>query len=360
MSEVVSVKDADVSGKRVLVRVDFNVPITDGKVTDDTRIKAALPTIELLRSKGAAKIILMTHLGRPEGKKEAAYDLAPVRAKLAELGFGEVELLDNLRFDPREEAGDESFAKELAAQADVYVNEAFSNSHRTHASMVGVTKLLPAYAGLNLMDEISHLTGALTPPANALAVIGGAKFETKQPLLEKLLKQYSGVLLGGALGNDLLKARGQAFGHSLISDMPVPTSIAGDERVVIGTDFVVKTYDTNAEREALFNDVRIDDMIVDIGPTTRAAWTAKIKNAPFILWNGPVGIYEQGYSDGTDAIAKAIVESGAKAVVGGGDTIAALAKVTIDPQRIFISTGGGAMLEFLTAGTLPAIEALKH
>lgn len=359
MQEIKSVANADVAGKRVLLRADFNVPIANSKVADDTRIAAVLPTIALLREKGAQSVTILTHLGRPTGPTDTSGDLTPVRARLAELvDMQGIELYENLRFNPGEESNDPAFAQKLASLGDVYVNDAFAVSHRAHASVVGITKLLPSYAGLLLEREVQHLSVALTPPPGSVALIGGAKFETKLPLLKKLLTTYSEVLLGGALGNDIIKARGLPFGSSLISSDPVPMAVASNVQLYAPIDAVVAS-SPGAERESLVSDVRADDKMIDIGPATRELWSKKIAAAPFVLWNGPVGMYENGYIDGTDALAKALVQSGARAVVGGGDTIAAVSKTTFDPQKVFISTGGGAMLEYLTHGTLPGIEALS-
>lgn len=355
-----SVRDADVAGKRVLVRAVLNVPLQDGMVTDDARVRALVPTLELLRQKGATQITVMGYLGRPGGKVVEELRVAPVRKKLSELtDMSGVEVLENLRFDPREEANDSAFAAELAAHGDVYVNDAFADSHRTYASIVGAPKLLPHYMGLHLEQEIQRLAQALTPPQGAIAIIGGAKFETKQPLLEKLLGRYSTVLLGGVLGNDVLKARGLPVGASLVSPVPVPTSLATDQRLVVATDAVVRNRDSNAERDALVVDMQATESLIDIGPATAVAWAAKIAAAPFVLWNGPMGVYEMGYTRGTDALAEAIAQGTCTAVVGGGDTLAALKKYSFDPARVFASTGGGAMLEYLVDGTLPGLEALR-
>lgn len=354
-----SLTDADVSGKRVLVRCDFDVPFEGGKVADDTRLKAAVPTIAYLKEKGAQSIILIGHAGRPEGRVVESLRMAPVAARLGELtDMTGVEVKENLRFDPREEANNPAFAGELASLADIFVNESFATAHRAHASTVGVAKLLPSYAGIHFMEEVEKLSAALVPPQDAVALIGGAKFETKSPLIEKLLASYSQVLLGGALGNDVLKARGFPFGMSLVSEVPVPTDIAGNERLLNPTDayFMGGAMDG---RSGPVTDTRVDEKIVDIGPETAMAWAKILQAAPFVLWNGPMGVYEQGYTHGTDALAGALASSSAAAVIGGGDTIAAVSKFTFDPQKIFISSGGGAMLEFLTAGTLPAIEVLK-
>ena len=357
--QIKTLNDADVSGKRVLVRCDFDVPLKDGAVVDDTRLKAALPTIAYLKEKGATEIILIGHLGRPDGKVVEDLKVAPVAASLALLtNMQGVVVKENLRFDAREEANDPSFAKELAALADVFVNESFATAHRAHASTVGVAALLPSYAGLHFAEEVEKLSAALVPPQGAIAIIGGAKFETKSPLIEKLLALYSKVLIGGALGNDILKARGFPFGASLISSVPVPEAIAGNERLLAADDAYF-TGGSMDDRSGPITDTRADEKIIDIGPQTAKAWSKEISAAPFVLWNGPMGVYEQGYVSGTDALAGTLASSSARAVIGGGDTTAAVSKFTFDPQKIFVSSGGGAMLEFLALGTLPAIEVLK-
>jgi 3-phosphoglycerate kinase len=362
--QIRSVADADVRGKRVLVRADFNVPLdfSSGQavILDDMRIRVALPTLELLHQSGAAKILILAHLGRPGGKVVESLKLAPVEARLRQLTQVPFEMRENLRFDPREEAGDPQFAEELAKLGDVYVNEAFADSHRGHASIVVLPKLLPSYAGLRFVEEVSRLGRALTPPAGSVAVIGGAKFETKEPLIRKLLGAYGEVLVGGALGNDFIKARGLPFGGSLVSSMPVPPELAGDERVMVAQDAIFIEVGSNAERVGSVVDIREGESTIDIGPQTAAAWARTAAAAPFVLWNGPVGVYERGYGDGTDAIAAAIAQSGTRAVVGGGGTVAALEKFKFDPDKVFLSTGGGAMLQFLVDGTLPGIEALRR
>jgi phosphoglycerate kinase len=338
-----SVLDADVTGKKVLMRVDFNVPMQNGKITDDSRIKAAVPTIVLLKQKGAAHITLMSHLGRPDGVVVEELRTAPLFARLSELtDVANVEMLENLRFDAREESNDESFAKELAMHGDIFVNDAFAVCHRAAASTVGVAKLLPAYAGLLVQKEVEEISKAFAPAEPALAIVGGAKFETKVPLLEKLLKTYGQLFLGGALANDMLKARGVDVKESLVSEAAVPTDMVQDLRILVPTDFV---WD--------------GDKIVDIGPDTAQHWATLMATQKFILWNGPLGIYEKGQTAGTDTIAAALGNSQAAAVIGGGDTEAALAKIPFDPAKVFISTGGGAMLELITAGTLPGLEPLR-
>ncbi len=367
MQEVKSVRDADVAGKRVLVAVDFNVPIKDGLIVDDARIRAALPTLELLHGRGA-KIVVMTHLGRPAGREVESLSVAPVAHRLGELmkcritvapEESDFMMLENLRFDSREEEGSMEYAQELATFGELYVNEAFSNSHRSHASVVGVPQLLPAYAGVRLMEEMQQLGEALTPPPGALAIIGGAKFETKQPLIEKLLPNFARILLGGALGNDVIKARGLPVGASLVSNVPASFAIASEDKLAVATDAVMEKQANKEARTGLIVDVRADERIVDVGPVTATAWAQMAEDAPFVLWNGPLGIYEEGYTEASDLVAKALARSKARAVVGGGDTGAALSKYSFDPQKVFLSTGGGAMLQFLTDGTLPGIEALK-
>lgn len=321
MSEIKSIRHAEVGGKRVLLRVDYNVPIENGKVMDDSRMRATLSTVSLLRDRGAAKIILLTHLGRPQGKVVEGLRTAQIFEHLKTLTTTtNLEMFENVRFDPREEANDEAFAKELARLGDVYVNEAFSNSHRAHASMVGVARLLPAYSGLQLEREIENLSQALTPPQGAVALIAATK-EDKLLLVKKLAARYAKVFVGG----------------------PVPT-----------------TYTPPAANvEAPTDGIPQLEGLLDIGPQTRSAWVEEVTKSSFVLWNGPLGWYEKGYRESTDAVAQAIIANDRQAVIGGGDTVAALKKFVFNPEKVFLSTGGGAMLQFLIDGTLPALEALR-
>lgn len=319
--QVKSVKDAEVAGKRVLVRVDFNVPLNNGVVEDDMRIRAAVPTIELLHERGAAQLVLITHIGRPDGKIAEELRVAPVEARLRELTSVPFVMEENLRFGPGDEANDPEFAKKLASLGDVFVNDAFAVSHRAHASTVGVARLLPSYAGLNMEKEIEHLSTALTPPPGAVALMAVTKAD-KIPLIDKLATLYSKVLVGGPVPPDYVPSA---------ANIAVPTDGIPELRGLL-----------------------------DIGPATREAWVAEVAKAPFVLWNGPLGWYEKGYTQSTDAIAQQILSSGTRAVIGGGDTVHALQKFNFDPGKVFISTGGGAMLEFLINGTLPGIEALKE
>lgn len=357
MQEIKSVVDADVAGKRVVVRCDLDV--LEGDKVIDARLRAAVPTLKLLKEKGAAHIVVVGHLGRPEGKVVDGLRVAPVAARLQELAGVELEVKENLRFDPREELNDAVLAQELANLGDIFVNESFASAHRAHASTVGVAKLLPSYAGLQFVEEVKRILAATNPPQGSVAIIGGSKFETKRPLLDKLLATYSEVLLGGALGNDVIKARGWPVGSSLIST-PVPVDIATNERLFVANDAVLKNADAGAERTALVVDTQAHEAIVDIGPTTAVLWADKVERAPFVLWNGTLGMYEQGFALGTDALAQAILQGSGNALIGGGDTVAAIEKFDFDPKKVFVSTGGGAMLELLTNGTLPAIEALKN
>lgn len=369
-----SIRDVDVAGKRVLLRTGLNVPIlSDGSIGDQFRLKRDVATIELL-AKAGAKIILVGYVGRDGGSLEpvahALQLLAPhipivFTATPIALVAGEIEcmksgsclMLENIRRELGEEKNDPALAQALAALADVFVDDAFPEAHRAYASNVGVAHLLPAYAGLLLEEEVMRLSEALVPPATSLAIVGGAKFETKQPLLEKLLKSYPNVLLGGALANDVLKARGMPVGASLVSNTPVPEELAGDERILMPDDVRVEG---SVVRDAHTADVRANERIIDIGPVTEINWAARIAASEFVVWNGPMGVYEKGFVSGTDALAKALVDSTCKAVIGGGDTAAALAKFTFDSKRIFVSTGGGAMLEFLAnGGSLPAVDVLR-
>lgn len=354
-----SVESADVAGKRVVVRCDLDV--LEGDQVQDARLHAAIPTLQFLTDKGAAKITIIGHAGRPNGEVVESYRLTAVAARLRALAPTlEFEVTENLRFDPREEANDEGLAKELASLGDVFVNESFATAHRTHASTVGIAKLLPSYAGLRFVKEVEHILAARKPPPGSLAIIGGAKFETKRPLIEKLLGVYDRVLLGGALGNDIIKARGLPVGQSLVSATPVPVAIASNDKIATAIDAVLKGVDVGAERTSLIVDTQDDEIIVDIGPGTATAWADQVAAAPFVLWNGTLGIYEQGFTAGTDLVTEAIATSGVRALIGGGDTIVAVDHAKFDSNKVFRSTGGGSMLELLLNGTLPAIEVLKH
>lgn len=375
-----SIEEAgDLTGKRVLLRAGFDLAITNGAVTDDFRIRAILPTMRFILEQGAS-LVIMAHQGRPRGEVVAGMSQRPLVPALSRLlgtsvGFvspsvgpeaaaaakglrpGEALLLENLRFDPREEANDDGFSRGLAALGDLYVNEAFTDIHRPHASIIGVPKFLPSYAGLRVVREIEALEGALTPSHPALAIVSGVKFETKMPVMKRLLEIYDNLCVGGALANDFLKVKGYEIGISLTSDGLPSKEFAAHSKLLIPTDVVA---DKGGEsRIASADTVHPDERIADIGPETLALWQEKVRGAKFVLWNGPLGIYEKGYRESTERLAQTLAESGVRAVVGGGDTIAALARMNFDPKKVFVSTGGGAMLEFLAKGTLPGLEPLR-
>jgi phosphoglycerate kinase len=375
MKYISDVPAAELKGKRVLVRAGLDVPLDkDGNVADIFRVRAAVNTLRLLSEAGARTIVL-SHIGRkPEETNEPvaralkaeinivyiADLLGPAAMQAVEvMKDGEVLLLENLRRDDREAANDDGFARELAALGDIYVDDAFSVAHRAHASIVGIPKYLPSYAGILMHDEIEMLNAARNPEHPSFAILGGAKFETKSPLISVLLQKYDHLFLAGALANDVFKAKGFPVGASLISKELPTEAVLNDPHFVSPIDVTIEQADKQAKvvkPEA----VGADDKIVDIGPDTIAEIAPYIAAAKFILWNGPTGLYEDGFTSYTHAIADLISKSGAHAVIGGGDTIAVIedSGATFG-SNIFLSTGGGAMLEFLLDGTLPGIAALN-
>ena len=350
----------DLKGKKVLVRVDFNVPVKDGKVEDDYRIVRALPTINFLRESGA-KVLLISHI---ETKEVETPTLRPVfdylskqftlsfvedcfsdegRQALEMLEDGEMILFENIRRYEGEKQNDEEFGKQLASLAELYVNDAFAVSHREHGSVVGVPKHLPSYAGLLLSDEIKHLKIDERTPHPFLFILGGAKFETKLPLIEKFLGKADRIFIGGALANDLLKLKGIDVKESLVSSEEISLGhLIENPKIMIPEDMVWS-----------------GDKIVDVGPRDIEMLEPYIKKAKYILWNGPLGNYENGFKEGTIALSKLVGESNAQSVVGGGDTLASIKELDLIDEFTFISTGGGAMLEFLLKGTLVGIDALE-
>ncbi len=362
----------------VLLRTSLNAPIVDGKIEGDFRLKSALPTIEYLRSRGA-KVILISHIsGKGTETLAPMYEamkqwlptlqFCPVavgseaRAKVRALGPGEVLMLENLRRHAGEEKNDPEFAKELASLADVFVQDSFDVCHREHASVVGVPALLRSYAGLTVEAEVKALSKARKPKRPALAVIGGAKFSTKEPVLTALLKSYDHVFVGGALANDFLKAKGYAVGASLVSSEGTEAirKLLANKRLVLQVDSVVakKGAGRSGARAASLTDVQSDEMVLDIGPHTGAALTDLVNKAKTVLWNGPLGLYEEGFTDGTYTLARAIAHAKTHSILGGGDTIAAVDELSLTSGFSFISTGGGAMLEYLAYGTLPGLKVL--
>lgn len=359
-------------GVKILVRVDFNVPLEGDNIADDFRIRSALPTINYLKDKGAV-VIVICHLESSSGDNPS---LEPIAKHLNDLGVktifvkdykqidtmiagsdkGDCFLLENLRLFDGEKSNDQKFAQELASLADIYINDAFSVSHRSHASVVGVPKYLPSYAGLQLEMEILNLSKAFDPEHPFLFILGGAKFETKMPLVEKFSKSADSIFIGGALANDLLKAQGMEVGMSKTSDSTIDLSaIVSDPKIFSCVDVAIAG---NGNKD--LTDIDSDDVIADVGEKTVKLLEKKISEARFILWNGPFGIYEKGFTWGTEECARLISANiSATTVVGGGDTLAAIAKLGIEDKFSFVSTGGGAMLDFLAEGTLPGIEALE-
>lgn len=331
----------NLKGKTVLLRVDFNVPIKNGKVEDDFRIKAALPTIDFLLKKGA-KIILITHLG-----ENGTANLIPVIKHffdISKIDKNKVTFFDNIRKFPGEMKNDKSFAKKLSEMGDIYVNDAFSVSHREHASIVSLPKYLPHFAGLQLEKEIKNLSDVFKKTKHPfLFILSGAKFSTKIPLLEKYLKLADYVFVGGALANYLLKAKGCDIGKSFVDEKKYNvTKILNNPKLILPTDFIVK-----------------DDAIVDVGDESVKNLAPIIKKSKLILLNGPLGKYEDGETKATMKVLKLMASSKARSIVGGGDTVALVSKMKMTNKFSFVSTGGGATLDFLANGTLPGIKMLK-
>ena len=387
-----SIKDVDLSGRRVFLRVDFNVPLQDGRITDDERIAASLPTLKELLEK-RCRVVLASHLGRPKGKPDAACSLKPVAARLSEL-LGrsvplapdcvgpEVEaraaglapggclLLENLRFHPGEETNDPEFSRRLAALAEVYVNDAFSASHRKHASVVGiVSHLKVAVAGLQMQKEIDALSRILLdPPKPYAAVLGGAKVADKVPLVQTLLLKVDRILVGGAMAYPFLAARGVPTGSSRLeagtvetarallaraTELEVGLHLPVDHRVVPDGKMGEPARDTRSDA------IEAGWVGVDIGPSTERAFAEVLRGCRCILWNGPLGWFENGFVSGTRAVAEAATSSGAFTVAGGGDTAAALHGLGLAGRFSHLSTGGGAALEFLSGQALPGLQSLN-
>jgi phosphoglycerate kinase len=385
-----SVRDAEVEGRRVLVRVDFNVPLADGEVVDDSRIRAALPTIELLRDRGA-RLILVSHLGRPEGPDPelsmkpvaqrlgevigAAVRMAPgvvgpeVEAVAEELGAGDVLVLENSRFEPGETANDPKLAAALARLADVYVDDAFGAAHRAHATTVGVARLLPAYAGLLLEREVTELTAVRDDPAPPVRlVLGGAKVNDKIGVIERFLDVADRIMIGGAMAFSFFKRQGVAVGNSMVDDESVEDAGRALERaadsaceLMLPVDLVIgREFSAETERREL-DGVEVPDgwMGLDIGQRTAASYADAIRDAGTVIWNGPMGAFElEPFAAGTRAVAGAIAAAPGKTIAGGGDSAAALDEFGVTDRLDWVSTGGGASLELLEGRELPGIEVL--
>ena len=390
-----SVRDLVPGGRRVLVRVDFNVPIQDGAVSDDSRIVAAIPTIRYLLGKGA-RLILMSHLGRPKAGPDPKLSLKPVAERLSRLlrmpvklapdcvgeeterlaralGDGEVLLLENLRFHPEEEQNDEAFARRLAALGELYVNDAFGTAHRAHASTEGVTRFLrPAVAGFLMQKELDYLGRALEQPARPfIAVLGGAKISGKIDVIKALLTRVNALLIGGAMMFTFLRAQGRATGRSLVEEDKIDLAktlldqaAARGVELVLPVDCVVSTAPDGSAPVATrgLDAIGADEMGVDIGPRSVADFAARIRTARTVLWNGPLGIFEvPAFAAGTLGVARAIADAtgrGAITIVGGGDSVAAVQQLGLAEKFTHLSTGGGASLEFLEGRVLPGVAAL--
>jgi phosphoglycerate kinase len=383
-----TVRDVNVQGKRVLLRVDFNVPLLDGLITDDQRIRAALPTINYLLEEGAT-VIAMSHLGRPKGKVVEALRLTPIAARLADLldrpvtklddcvgeaveravseaHPGDVILLENVRFHPEEKENAPEFARQLAALADVYVDDAFGAVHRAHASVVGVAEHLPAVAGFLLEKELVALGGALENPAQPfVAILGGAKISGKIEVIDNLLPKVEKLLIGGGMANTFFKAQGHPVGDSLVEDDALDiarTTLAhGGEKLMLPLDVVVAdAFDAEAVSKVVsVNQVPTGWRILDIGPKTLEAFAGVLRTARTVVWNGPMGVFEfERFAEGTFALARLLAETEATTIIGGGDSAAAIEQSGLVDQMSHISTGGGASLEFLAGKTLPGVAAL--
>lgn len=390
-----TVKDLDVKGKKVLVRCDFNVPLKDGEITNDKRIVAALPTIKYLVENGA-KVILCSHLGRPKGEYKPEFSLAPVAARLSEyldkevklaedenvvgenakkladeLEDGDVMLLENVRYRKEETKNEENFSKELASLADLYVNDAFGTAHRAHCSTTGVASYLPSACGYLIQKEIKFMGEALANPKRPLvAILGGAKVSDKIGVITNLLDKCDTLIIGGGMAYTFMKALGHQIGNSLLEEDKI--ELAGEMMKTAkekGVKFLIpvdnkvgKEYDENTESQIVNSDEIPDGwMGLDIGPKSQEMFADAVKDAGTVIWNGPMGVSEwDNFAAGTIAVAKAVAESGAISIIGGGDSVAAVTKLGFSDKMSHISTGGGASLEFLEGKELPGIAAINN
>ena len=388
-----TIRDADLTGKRVLIRVDFNVPLKEGVVKDDTRIRAALPTIEYILSQKGASLVVMSHFGRPKGKKNPEFSMAPIGARFAELlgkpvkvapdvigpevekevkalKPGEVLLLENVRFYPDEEANNPEYAKALASYGDVYVNDAFGTAHRAHASTEGVAHFLPAYAGFLIEKEVKFMAPLLENPEHPfVAIIGGAKVSSKIGVLQSLLRTCDTMVIGGGMAYTFLTVQGHKVGKSLVESDYLDTArdflkAAAEKKVnvILPVDHIAaEAFDENAAPVAVDGiDIPDNLMGMDVGPKTIALIKDAVSKAKSVVWNGPLGVFEfDSFAKGTLEIAKAVAGCKGTTVVGGGDSVAAVNKFGLADKLSHVSTGGGASLEFLQGLPLPGIVALQ-
>jgi len=388
-----NVKDVEVQGKRVLVRADFNVPLDEqGQITDDTRIRASLPTLEYLVKEGA-RVILASHLGRPKGKVNTKYSLAPVAKRLSELlgqavpltgdcvgdvameavsklQDGQVLLLENVRFHVEEEKNDPTFARDLAALAELFVNDAFGTAHRAHASTEGVTHYIPAVAGLLMQKEVEFMGNALARPERPfVAIIGGAKVSDKIGVIENLLEKVDALIIGGGMANTFLKAQGLNVGKSLLEEEKVALAKqliekakAKGVKLELPIDVVVAfAFDAKTPHHTVaVSEIKDDEMALDIGAASADRFATLISTARTVIWNGPMGVFEMdAFAKGTERVAQAVANCNGITIVGGGDSVAAVKKMGVADQMTHISTGGGASLEFLEGKVLPGVAALQ-
>lgn len=390
-----TLNDIDVNGKKVMMRVDFNVPIIDGKITDDNRVQAALPSINYVLENGGL-LILTSHLGRPKGERNPEFSLKPVADHLANLidapvhfaddcigetaekviaaaKPGEVVVLENVRFYKEETDNDEEFSKKLAAHADVFVNDAFGSSHRAHASVAGVTRYLqPAASGFLLEKEIKYLSDSVNDPDRPfVAILGGAKVSDKIPVIEQLITKVDTIIIGGGMAYTFLVANGKSVGNSLLQEEMVNTAKELMEKaksagvnLMLPFDFVIADDFSNDANQEVVDEDNIKDgwEALDIGPETAIAFGNTIKSAKTVVWNGPMGVFEMpSFADGTNAVAEALVEAtkfGATTIIGGGDSASAIKNAGLADQVSHVSTGGGASLEFLEGKELPGVSSL--
>jgi phosphoglycerate kinase len=384
-----SVRDINLKGKRVLMRVDFNVPMEAGKVTDDKRIKAALPTIEYVLKEGAASLLLMSHLGRPKGGFDPEFSLKPAADVLAghlgkpvlmapdcigpevekmvkALKPGGILMLENTRFHAEEEKNDMDLARKMAALGDVYVNDAFGSAHRAHSSTEGVAHFLPAVSGFLMEQELEYLGKATAnPPHPYIAILGGAKISDKILVVENLLSKCDKLIIGGGMANTFLAAKGNQMQDSLVESGSIDTAKSilakSGDRIVLPVDAVIAD---KFEQDATSKIVGVDQIpsgwrMMDVGPATLKQYKETLSGAKLIVWNGPVGVFEMPkFAEGTFALARMLAESGATTVIGGGDSASAVKKAGVAKQMTHVSTGGGASLEFLEGKVLPGVAAL--